>query len=200
MSFQGHPSPLVYSSYLELLSLEQLSRLKQLCPIFHCLFLSIFMHACCIIIDNVYNLWFCLQGALLVYDITNHNSFDNVEDWYGTVRKVLGKERLPHMALVGNKSEILWRFHSLCLQIKIICVILSEVCPSVCLSICLFAKFYLGAIFWSIWGQVFVFHMPVSRVKYFQVTAMLTVLWPWPLIADDLGMRDMVFHKHMFIC
>ena len=45
------------------------------------------------------------QGALLVYDITNHNSFDNLEDWYGTIRKVLGKERLPHMALVGNKSK-----------------------------------------------------------------------------------------------
>lgn len=46
------------------------------------------------------------QGALLVYDITNHNSFDNLEDWYGTIRKVLGKERLPHMALVGNKSDL----------------------------------------------------------------------------------------------
>jgi len=43
---------------------------------------------------------------LLVYDITNHNSFDNLEDWYGSVRKVLGKERLPHMALVGNKSKL----------------------------------------------------------------------------------------------
>lgn len=46
------------------------------------------------------------HGALLVYDITNHNSFDNLEDWYGTIRKVIGKERLPHMALVGNKIDL----------------------------------------------------------------------------------------------
>ncbi|KAL4232222.1 Ras-related protein Rab-28 [Mactra antiquata] len=46
------------------------------------------------------------HGALLVYDITNHNSFDNLEDWYGTIRKVLGKERLPHLALVGNKIDL----------------------------------------------------------------------------------------------
>lgn len=46
------------------------------------------------------------NGVLLVYDITNHNSFDNLEDWYGTVRKVIGKEKLPHMGLVGNKVDL----------------------------------------------------------------------------------------------
>ncbi|WAR21644.1 RAB28-like protein [Mya arenaria] len=39
--------------------------------------------------------------ALLVYDITNHNSFDNLEDWYGSIKKVIGSQRMPHIALVS---------------------------------------------------------------------------------------------------
>ncbi|XP_046545205.1 ras-related protein Rab-28-like [Haliotis rubra] len=47
------------------------------------------------------------HGALLVYDITSYASFENLEDWYNMVKKVYGKEsRLPHMALVGNKSDL----------------------------------------------------------------------------------------------
>ncbi|KAH3786272.1 ras-related protein Rab-28-like [Dreissena polymorpha] len=46
------------------------------------------------------------HGALLVYDITNHNSFDNLDDWFGSIKKVLGKERMPHLALVGNKIDL----------------------------------------------------------------------------------------------
>lgn len=47
------------------------------------------------------------QGVLLVYDITNHASFENLEDWYGTVKKIMGsKEKMPHMALIGNKIDL----------------------------------------------------------------------------------------------
>ncbi|KAJ8317622.1 hypothetical protein KUTeg_005526 [Tegillarca granosa] len=47
------------------------------------------------------------NGILLVYDITNHASFENVEDWYNAVKKVFGRDtRMPHMALVGNKIDL----------------------------------------------------------------------------------------------
>lgn len=45
------------------------------------------------------------QGILMVYDITNHSSFENLEDWYNSVKKVFAGSRVPHMALVGNKSK-----------------------------------------------------------------------------------------------
>jgi GTPase SAR1 family protein len=41
---------------------------------------------------------------LLVYDITNLQSFENLEDWYQTVIKYCAS-RKPLFALVGNKSE-----------------------------------------------------------------------------------------------
>ncbi|XP_033756413.1 LOW QUALITY PROTEIN: ras-related protein Rab-28-like [Pecten maximus] len=47
------------------------------------------------------------NGILLVYDITNYASFENVEDWYSSVKKVFGREtKIPHMALVGNKVDL----------------------------------------------------------------------------------------------
>ena len=53
------------------------------------------------------NLWLIFQAVLLVYDITNQSSFDNLEDWYETVKTVCEKSgtKLPHMALIGNKSK-----------------------------------------------------------------------------------------------
>ena len=42
---------------------------------------------------------------MLVYDITNYSSFENLEDWYNAVKKVCAGGRLPHIALLGNKSE-----------------------------------------------------------------------------------------------
>ncbi|XP_074678242.1 ras-related protein Rab-28 isoform X2 [Strix aluco] len=45
------------------------------------------------------------QGILLVYDITNGQSFENLEDWYNVVKKVNEEsETQPLVALVGNKS------------------------------------------------------------------------------------------------
>ncbi|XP_076143618.1 ras-related protein Rab-28 isoform X2 [Alosa pseudoharengus] len=47
------------------------------------------------------------QGVLLVYDITNYQSFENLEDWFGMVKK--GSEEAdvqPVVALVGNKTDL----------------------------------------------------------------------------------------------
>ncbi|NWU56475.1 RAB28 protein, partial [Dromas ardeola] len=47
------------------------------------------------------------QGILLVYDITNGQSFENLEDWYNAVKKVNEEsETQPLVALVGNKSKL----------------------------------------------------------------------------------------------
>ncbi|UJR31565.1 hypothetical protein I4U23_019052 [Adineta vaga] len=43
--------------------------------------------------------------VLLVYDITNLQSFENLEDWYHTVTKYCAS-RKPLFALVGNKSDL----------------------------------------------------------------------------------------------
>lgn len=41
-----------------------------------------------------------------MYDITNYQSFENLEDWYSVVKKVSEEsETQPLVALVGNKSE-----------------------------------------------------------------------------------------------
>uniref|UniRef100_UPI00398F4239 ras-related protein Rab-28 n=1 Tax=Pristiophorus japonicus TaxID=55135 RepID=UPI00398F4239 len=47
------------------------------------------------------------QGVLLVYDITNYQSFENLEDWYAAVKKVNDEsEQQPVVALVGNKIDL----------------------------------------------------------------------------------------------
>ncbi|XP_014349750.1 ras-related protein Rab-28 isoform X2 [Latimeria chalumnae] len=47
------------------------------------------------------------QGVLLVYDITNYQSFENLEDWYDMVKKVTeDSETQPVGALVGNKTDL----------------------------------------------------------------------------------------------
>ena len=50
-----------------------------------------------------------LQIIVFVYDITNHSSFENLEDWLAIVKRVFTKDgkKPPHFALVGNKSEAL---------------------------------------------------------------------------------------------
>jgi GTPase SAR1 family protein len=44
------------------------------------------------------------QVVLLCYDITNYQSFQNLEDWYRLVRRTFGSRSLPYVALIGNKS------------------------------------------------------------------------------------------------
>ncbi|KAG2781289.1 hypothetical protein JG687_00005728 [Phytophthora cactorum] len=46
------------------------------------------------------------QGVLLVYDITNYESFQNLEDWYRLVRRTFDDDRMPYVALVGNKTDL----------------------------------------------------------------------------------------------
>uniref|UniRef100_UPI00358E0ADE ras-related protein Rab-28 isoform X2 n=1 Tax=Myxine glutinosa TaxID=7769 RepID=UPI00358E0ADE len=47
------------------------------------------------------------HGVLLVYDITNHQSFESLDDWYTIVQKVAAdSERRPTVALVGNKIDM----------------------------------------------------------------------------------------------
>ncbi|XP_070540033.1 ras-related protein Rab-28-like [Ptychodera flava] len=47
------------------------------------------------------------HGILLVYDITNYSSFENLEDWLAIVKKVFtDQEKMPHLALVANKMDL----------------------------------------------------------------------------------------------
>lgn len=51
-------------------------------------------------------LTFVFQGVLLVYDITNYQSFENLEDWFSMVKKANEESDIqPVVFLVGNKSE-----------------------------------------------------------------------------------------------
>ena len=45
------------------------------------------------------------HAILLCYDITNFESFANLEDWYGLVTRTFGGVKRPYLAIVGNKSE-----------------------------------------------------------------------------------------------
>lgn len=45
------------------------------------------------------------DAVLLVYDITNYSSFENLEDWYQTALKFLGNKKKIYFALVANKSN-----------------------------------------------------------------------------------------------
>ncbi|KAM9457310.1 ras-related protein Rab-28 isoform 1-T1 [Clarias gariepinus] len=50
---------------------------------------------------------FGAHGVLLVYDITNSQSFENLEDWYGAVKKANEEsDTQPVIALVGNKIDL----------------------------------------------------------------------------------------------
>lgn len=75
---------------------------------------------------------FEFQGILLVYDITNYSSFENLDDWFASIKKVFEPEgRLPHIALVGNKSE----FHLVIKYVSFLCR--------------LHSSFLLYALFWK---------------------------------------------------
>lgn len=44
------------------------------------------------------------QAVLLCYDVTNYQSFQNLEDWYRLVQQTHSADSMPYVALVGNKS------------------------------------------------------------------------------------------------
>ena len=48
-----------------------------------------------------------------MYDITNYQSFENLEDWYSMVKKANEEaDAQPVVSLVGNKSKYLERTHA----------------------------------------------------------------------------------------
>lgn len=54
---------------------------------------------------KIYFLILFSQGVLLVYDVTNTASFDDLEDWLSVVKSVLSTApKKPHFALVANKG------------------------------------------------------------------------------------------------
>lgn len=46
------------------------------------------------------------QAVLLVYDITNYQSFQDLEDWLALVKKTFEGDQMPYIALVGNKIDL----------------------------------------------------------------------------------------------
>jgi len=46
------------------------------------------------------------DAVLLCYDITNYESFANLEDWYRLVLKAFKDKEMPFVALMGNKNDL----------------------------------------------------------------------------------------------
>lgn len=60
------------------------------------------------------------DAVLLCYDITNYESFANLEDWYRLVLRTFQLGSMPFVALVGNKSKkrnaLLFIFSNACVE------------------------------------------------------------------------------------
>ena len=54
----------------------------------------------------IQNYIYAAQAVLLVYDITNSQSFHNIDEWLAVVTRVFDKSPLPYIALVGNKMDL----------------------------------------------------------------------------------------------
>ncbi|EQC38593.1 Ras-like protein Rab-28 [Saprolegnia diclina VS20] len=52
------------------------------------------------------NYIFGAHAVLLVYDITNYESFQNLEDWLRLVQRTFGDSKLPYIGLCGNKCDM----------------------------------------------------------------------------------------------
>jgi len=46
------------------------------------------------------------QAVLLCYDITNYQSFQNLEDWYRLVQNTFRGQHMPRVTLIGNKTDL----------------------------------------------------------------------------------------------
>ena len=46
------------------------------------------------------------QGLLFIYDITNRETFDNLDEWFKNVRDDLGNEKNYLIILIGNKLDL----------------------------------------------------------------------------------------------
>ena len=47
------------------------------------------------------------QAVILCYDITNYQSFQDLEDWYRLVQRTYQGQTMPRVTLVGNKTQFL---------------------------------------------------------------------------------------------
>lgn len=56
------------------------------------------------------------HGVVLVYDITNYQSFADLSDWYNMVVKAFEGKTMPVVALVGNKTDL---FHLQAVDLKV---------------------------------------------------------------------------------
>lgn len=50
--------------------------------------------------------WHDTQAVIMCYDITNYDSFQNLDDWYRLVVKTFAGATMPYVAMVGNKCEM----------------------------------------------------------------------------------------------
>eukprot|EP00794_Sanderia_malayensis_P005710 gene5710-6410_t len=50
---------------------------------------------------------FGAHAVLLIYDVTNHSSFEDIHDWLDVIKSTLTKgKKLPYLALIGNKVDL----------------------------------------------------------------------------------------------
>ncbi|CAM9166944.1 unnamed protein product [Ectocarpus sp. 8 AP-2014] len=49
---------------------------------------------------------FGAHAVIMCYDITNYDSFQNLDDWYRLVVKTFEKGVMPYVAMVGNKCDL----------------------------------------------------------------------------------------------
>eukprot|EP01083_Nonionella_stella_P153242 492034_1 len=52
------------------------------------------------------NYIFGADAVLLCYDITNYESFQNLDEWIGLVERACTEATMPYLALVGNKKDL----------------------------------------------------------------------------------------------
>eukprot|EP00899_Mesostigma_viride_P028361 jgi/Mesvir1/870/Mv17439-RA.2 len=52
------------------------------------------------------NYIFGAQAVLLVYDISNYQSFQNLEDWFALVKRTFKDQTMPYVAIVANKADL----------------------------------------------------------------------------------------------
>lgn len=46
------------------------------------------------------------HGVVFIYDITNYQSFVNIEEWMQVVKSTYSGSQLPYLALIGNKTDL----------------------------------------------------------------------------------------------
>ena len=75
------------------------------------------------------------QAVLLCYDVTNYQSFQDLEDWYRLVKQTHEKDTMPQVALIGNKSTCCFARARVCVCVRVyVCMCVHmRVCACVCM-------------------------------------------------------------------